>query len=75
MSEKAGEQGKKEQKAQKDPWATWGAGCVGVRMCVCHMFLNRIHLAHTAAFYLSKPALITLPNALMSFHIKQTLLK
>lgn len=35
MSEKAGEQGKKEQKAQKDPRAPWGAGCVGVRMCVC----------------------------------------
>lgn len=71
MSEEAGEQGKKKtQKAQKDPRATWGAGCVGVRMCVCHMFGNRIHLAHTAAFYPSKPALITLPNPLMSFHIK-----
>lgn len=72
MSEEAGEQGKKAQKAQKDPRATRGAGCVGVRMCVCvcHMFRNRIHLAHTAAFYLSKPALITLPKPLMSFHIK-----
>lgn len=47
-----------------------------VRMCVwCHMFLNRIHVAHTAAFYLSKHALITHLNPVMPFHIKQMWLK
>lgn len=60
----------KKEKARKDPLATQAAGCVCV--CVCHMFLNRMHIAPEVVLYLLKHVLITLPNALMAFHIKQT---
>lgn len=67
MSERAGEQ--KRKRLRRIPRLH---GEPGVRVCVCHMFQNRIHVAQTAAFYLFKLALITLANPLMSFHIKQT---